>query len=352
MISLATMTTETEELGEIGDNQTSTSPHQRKSSKGGWLQNAVQNRLENLTGPRETSEKPVPNPSSAELPHLRDQNIHKKEVIDYVDQRLKQLPIERDEQAALNQLFRQVIGESSRSAPAKMTDVPVKPSEPSQDLLEVSKLEHVEAMKRSFRQLSRLGTEEVRRLYNMENINRVRSAIFQLRQIQANRRSDVFRWQALKRRQTSMGNAHVRAFPSGYGFGYTCYFCSVGFKSVADLHAHLLTQEHLCIRLAPGTKFVVDQKRTSVATAEEQTNNSNAAELESEDQETSKKDDGLSFPSRSLRRASKIKGRKKSSQVKMMLSVYRCMYCGTYLYKSSIHDHRCLREVSSMYCDD
>ncbi|THD23093.1 hypothetical protein D915_006081 [Fasciola hepatica] len=339
------MATKTEEQVKPTDGRTAVSKLPQKTGKGGWFEAAIQKYVENLTHNKNAKQDQMLAQPHTEVTNPIDQDANKREVRDYVEQRLKQLPIEEDEQVALNQVFWEVIGGPSGATRSKKIRKSVRPNESeckiSKDLLEVSKLEHVEAMKRSFRQLSRLGTEEIDRLHKMQNINHVRATVFHLRQIQANRRSIVLRMQALKRRQTAMGNAHVRAFPSGLGASYTCYFCSISFPSVTDLHAHLLTQEHLCIRLPPGTTISTDQKRSSLSKVEAQTNNSNATELSVHDKQTPQTDSELRFL------MEKLKGKKKSAHIKMMLSVYRCMYCGTFLYKGSISDHRCLREMSA-----
>ncbi|VDP83020.1 unnamed protein product, partial [Echinostoma caproni] len=283
-VEVATSSVKTEEPTESGAEEGNSVTKPQKGVPEGWLRSVVEQQEEILKNNPIVKEEKIHDPVDSESKHILEQNVHKREVIDYVKQRLKQLPIEKDEQAALNQMFRKVIGDppplSSKKKSMKFDKPAEQDCKSSNDLLEVSKLEHADAMRRSFRLLSQLGLDEVRRLYGSHSINRVRAAIFQLRQLQANRRSTVLRLQALKRRQTAMGNAHVRHLPTGINATYTCYFCSCGFSSVTQLHAHLLTQAHLCVNTPLGSGSVMGHKQTAIQVLEGQANNSNATDLD------------------------------------------------------------------------
>ncbi|CAL8082058.1 unnamed protein product [Calicophoron daubneyi] len=205
----------------------------------------------------------------------------------------------------------------------------------SDDLLQVAVLEHIEAMRKAFREYERLNMAEFYHMYATKNSKQAKATIFRIRQLSASRRTEQLRWQALKRRQTAAGPDHVRLHPPRLEGGYRCYFCPNGFSTVTALHAHLLTQEHLCMELPTSYAEVASKPQVS-----RQENNNNSTEfhpfqVDHRQHNTNRTDGGRG------------KKTEKLEFKNILLPYCRCKYCGGLVQPDALVGHQCFEEMNS-----
>ncbi|KAF6774836.1 hypothetical protein AHF37_05746 [Paragonimus kellicotti] len=254
---------------------------------------------------------------------------------------------------ALRGIFTEVLHES--------TDIPVEKTNEikdlmapeyraSDELLQVTLLEHVDALQKSLRGMRQLSPVELYNLVSTRSATNARSTIFRIRKLTADRKSALVRWQALQRSQTAMGTAHVRHYPPRKDRAYSCYFCWHGFDTVIKLHAHLLTQEHICLDLAQGYSKMI-RKHITKSRLISQTNNSNNSNdnqivdqtLETTHQQVTAINQNVKSTTTESRHTFGLQ--QLGPGQKTMLPYLQCMCCGGWLAHNAAERHQCFQEM-------
>ncbi|KAF5404298.1 hypothetical protein PHET_01361 [Paragonimus heterotremus] len=271
------------------------------------------------------------------------------EVVGYVDKRLKQLPIENDERMALRGIFTEVLHEA--------TDIPVERTNEiknflvpeyraSDELLQVTLLEHADALQKSLRGMRQLSPVELYNLVSTRRATNARSTISRIRKLTVDRKAALVRWQALQRSQTAMGTAHVRYYPPKKDRGYSCYFCWQGFDTVIKLHAHLLTQKHICLDLAQGYNKMI-RKHITKSRIISQANNSNNGNdnqtLETTHQLVTTKNQNVKSITTQSKHTFGLQQLGPGQNT--TLPYLQCMYCGGWLTHIVAERHQCFQEM-------
>ncbi|KER22886.1 hypothetical protein T265_09118 [Opisthorchis viverrini] len=221
----------------------------------------------------------------------------------------------------------------------------------SKALLEVTIMEHKDAMQKSFRSMARLRLTELHKLLGVRNLKSARAVIFWMRQMNANHKTALLRQHALRQRQTVVGNTHhIRYYPPRQDHGHRCYFCPCGFETVTELHAHLSTQEHVCLDLPlTWTQWLRERRIKSHRLITHQKNNSNCG-MNSQRPIPSGKPDYSSIPKcASLPQRNDLYRSNKAQEdrtVKVMLSCFRCIYCGRTMKFHQESEHQCFQEMN------
>ncbi|TGZ73938.1 hypothetical protein CRM22_001226 [Opisthorchis felineus] len=215
----------------------------------------------------------------------------------------------------------------------------------SKALLEVTIMKHKDAMQKSFRSMARLRLTELHKLLGVRNLKSARAVIFWMRQMNANHKTALLRQHALRQRQTMVGNTHhIRYYPPRHDCGHRCYFCPCGFETVTELHAHLSTQEHMCLDLPlTWAQWLRERKNKSHRLITHQRNNSNYGMDSQRPFPTGIPDYSTILQRNGLYWSNKPQ---EDRTVKVMLSCFRCIYCGRTMKFHQQSEHQCFQEMN------
>ncbi|GAA48104.1 hypothetical protein CSKR_104312 [Clonorchis sinensis] len=221
----------------------------------------------------------------------------------------------------------------------------------SKALLEVTIMEHKDAMQKSFRSMARLKLTELHKLLGVRNLKSARAVIFWMREMNANHKTALLRQHALRQRQTVVGNTqHIRYYPPRQDHGYRCYFCPCGFETVTELHAHLCTQEHMCFDLPLNwAQWLRERRKKSHRLITHQSNNSNYGMDSQRQFPSSISNYSTILKCASLSQRDGLYCSNKAQEdrtVKVMLSYFRCIYCGRTMKFHQQLEHQCFQEMN------
>ncbi|CAH8533800.1 unnamed protein product [Dicrocoelium dendriticum] len=281
---------------------------------------------------------------TANTTHVSNNDKRKKQVvimpnkleindaIAHVRRRLKRLPIQMDERALLQKLFKNLL----------LHDVGLDEmiSAPPSANFQVAALERVETMIKSLELANTWNLAENRTPLGKRSVEHTHSAKVREHSDSPFRGTAKPQIQSMQSELETMEVGHLRHYDSRNDDGYVCYFCHHGFTTVVDLHAHFLTQEHICLEVPIRKTHAEESKDVHPQPLTSQANNNNVVERETCVPAFMK----IVQPTN--RQGNTAVAKPPSVCRRTMLPHLRCMYCGASLRYNRRSEHSCFEEMS------